>query len=93
VQLLAGVADAGEVRHRLDAQLVLDALHDVDRECAGPAARAVGDRHVGGLEVAQRLDCLEQVLLALRGPGREELERKARLLRLDDLVDAHVAKW
>jgi hypothetical protein len=37
-QLVGVRADAGEVRHRLDAQLGLDALGDVDRAVARRAA-------------------------------------------------------
>ena len=48
-----GGADAGEVGHRLQAVLVLDALDDLDGLCAGGAAGAVGDRDERGLERAQ----------------------------------------
>ena len=78
VKLLARVAHAGEMRHRLDAELVLDALHDVDRERARAAARAIGDGDEGRARGCAAPPGLEQLLLALRGLGREELEREAR---------------
>ena len=42
-QLVDRRADAGEVRHRLEADLVADARDDLERLAAGRAAGAVGD--------------------------------------------------
>ena len=90
-QLGHGGADAGEVRHRLQAELVLDALDDLDRLLAGRAARAVGDRHERRLE---RLQLARARAYRFCSPAsrlrREELEGEDRLgAGGEDLVDAH----
>src|SRR5437879_5772866 len=44
-ELARGVADAGEMGHRLEPDFALDARHEFDGEVASAPARAVGDRH------------------------------------------------
>ena len=86
------LAHAAQVRHRLDAQLLLDPLGDLDRPLAGRPAGAVGHRDEVGLQAPQRAQRLAQGALALGRLGREELEREDGLLgRRDDLVDPHRA--
>ena len=86
-ELLDGRADAGEVRHRLDAEVLLDPLDDLDRAVARRAARAVGDRDERRRVLSELRERRAQVLLALLGLRREELEREARVRVLEDLVD------
>ena len=50
-EALPGLADAAQVRHRLEADLVLERLGDLDRALAGGAAGAVGDRGEVELQV------------------------------------------
>ena len=52
-QPLGGLADAAEVGHRLEAELVLQRRGDLDRAVAGRAAGAVGDRDEVGLQLRQ----------------------------------------
>ena len=87
--LVAVVADAGEVRHRLDAVLALDAGDDVDGLLARAAAGAVGDRDEARRQLAQPVDGAQQRLLAGVGLGREELEREHRLALVEQVADAH----
>ena len=86
---LGGLADAAQVRHRFEAELVLQALRDLDRPIAGRAAGAVGHRDEVGPQLLQRSRRLEQLLGRLLGLRREELDRENRRFGLDDLVDAH----
>ena len=91
-QLVDRRADAGEVRHRLQADLVADALDDLERLAAGRAAGAVGDADEVRRERAQGRERQVQVRLALGRAGREELEGEHRAVaRRVDLVDAHRA--
>ena len=73
--VLAG-ADAGQVRHRGQARLALDPLHQIDGLRARRAARAVGHRHVRRRQLGQLADRPLQRLHARVGLGREELERE-----------------
>src|SRR5262249_11537820 len=84
-----GLADAAQVGHRLDAEPLLDPLRDLDRPLAGGPARAVGHGHVLGLVLLELAQCVLEVLLALVGLGREELEREHWSLLFEDLIDAH----
>ena len=77
-QALDRLADAGQVRHRLEAEVLLDPLRDLDRALARGAGRAVGDRDVVGAVLLQLGERLLEVALALVGLRREELEREAR---------------
>ena len=88
-EALGRLADAAQVGHRFEAELVLEPLRDLDRALAGRAAGAVGDRDEVGPELAQRARGREQLLGRLLGLRREELDREDRRLRVDDLVDAH----
>src|SRR6202035_3389507 len=89
-ELVPGRTDAAEVRHRLDPQVVLDPLRELNRPIAGRAACAVGDRSEIRLERAQVLERAAQVLPPLVGLRGEELKREDRLVgRGEDLVDAH----
>jgi enterochelin esterase-like enzyme len=88
-QFLGGVADAGEVGHRADLQLVLDALDQIDGLLAGAPAGAIGDGDVAGVQRVQFADRpveLREPLLVL---GREKLERYRRLPQPNDLVNPH----
>jgi hypothetical protein len=79
------------VRHRLDAQRVLDPLRDLDRAVAGRAGGAVGHGDVGGLVLPQLVQRLLELLHALVGLRREELEREDGTAVFEDLIDAHSA--
>ena len=88
-EALPGLADAAQVRHRLQADLVLERLGDLDRALAGGAAGAVGDRGEVELQVGEGAGGGEELLGRLGRLRREELDREGRLGRGDDLVDAH----
>ena len=82
--------DAGQVRHCLHAELLLDPLGQLHRALTRRAAGAVGDRHEVGRELAQIREGLAQVALALLALGREELEGEARTVSgLEEFIDAH----
>jgi len=70
----SAVPDAGEVGHRADFQLVLDARNQIDCFLAGRAARAVSDRDIAGFERMQVVDGAVQGREAFFGFGREEFE-------------------
>ena len=88
-QALGRLADAAQVRHRLQAVLALDPGGDLDRAVAGRPAGPVGDRDERRPERLQGLDGLEQGLHALRRARREELERENGPVGGEELVDAH----
>jgi hypothetical protein len=88
-QPLLGLTHAREVRHRLDPQVLLDPLGDLDRALAGAAAGAVGHGHVLGPVVLEHRERVLEGRLALVGLRREELEREDRALLVEDLVDSH----
>ena len=88
-EALPGLADAAQVRHRLQADLRLERLGDLDRALAGGAAGAVGDRGKVKLQVGEGAGGGEELLGRLGRLRREELDREGRLGRGDDLVDAH----
>jgi hypothetical protein len=78
------------VRHRLEAEVAVDARHDVDRLLARRAAGAVGDGDERGRERHELLQRGLEVDLALLGLRREELEREDGLVaRPQQLADAH----
>src|SRR6185312_5906031 len=77
-------------RHGLDAVLVADAPHELERLVLRRAARAVNHGDERGLELAQLTQRAPEVLLALRRLGREELEGEDRLVgRGVVVVDPH----
>src|SRR5690606_11570563 len=82
-------ADAGQVRHGLDLELVLDARHQFDRAVAGAPAGAVGDGDERGLQWLQPLDRLEQAGDSFIRLRREELEGEAGIYALEDSADLH----
>ena len=90
-EALARLADARQVRHRLDAEVALDRLRDLDGAVAGGAAGAVGHRDVVGLVVLQDLERVPERLLPLVGLRREELERKDGPLPVKQVCDPHEA--
>ena len=91
-QLVDRGADAGEVRHRLQADLVADARDDLERLAARRAAGAVGDADEVRRQRSQAGQRQVEVRLALGRAGREELEGEHRAIaRGVDLVDAHRA--
>ena len=74
--LLARGAHAGQVGHRGQAMLRLDALDDPERLVARAAAGTVGDRAVIRARLQQRGQrLLQQIAVPLLRLGREELER------------------
>ncbi len=73
-QLLGGVADAGQVRHRRHRGLAGDPRGDPDRALAGGAAGAVRHRDERRAQRLELADRLPQHALALLVLGREELE-------------------
>ena len=77
-QLVAVVADAGQVRDGRQVGLALDADDQVVRPLAGRAAGAVGDRDERRLQRLQLGDGAEQLLGRLVGLRREELEAERR---------------
>ncbi len=91
-QLLARCADAGQVRHRLEAELAADASDQLERAGARRAARAVGDRHECRRVLAQLARRLPQVLHPLIRLRREELEREAGPPLLENFLDAHAGR-
>src|SRR5262249_23544367 len=58
VELVSRVANAGEVRHRLDAGRLLDLGHQLERPVARASAGAVGDRDESGLQPSEVLERL-----------------------------------
>src|SRR6185295_16547161 len=92
-QTLHGLSDAAEMRHRLDPELLLDPLRDLDRARTGRTPRAVRDRHERGRQVSKQGQRFAERGLALGRLGREELEGEDGLAgALHDLVDAH-GRW
>src|SRR5262245_53959803 len=87
--LVAVVADAGEVGHRFDAVVALDARDDVDGLLPRTAAGTVGDRHEARLQRAQVGHRAHERLLAGRRLGRKELEGEDRFLPAEQLADPH----
>ena len=82
---------AGEVGHRAQTQLVLDARDQRDRAFARGAARAVGHRHIGRVQIHQLADGLFQIGHPGVGLRREELEREERLSLGEQVADFHGA--
>src|SRR5918993_1516247 len=77
------------MRHRLDAEVALDRLRDLDGAVARGAAGAVRDRDVVRLVVLQDLERAPERGLPLVRLWREELKRKDRPLPLEQVGDAH----
>ena len=69
-----GVPDAGEVGDGRERAGLLDANDQIMRELARRAARAIGDRHEGGVQALQAAQRLKQRVGGLFRPRREELE-------------------
>jgi hypothetical protein len=87
--LVGGVADAGQVGHRADLELVLDAGDEIDGLLAGGAAGAVRDADVGRLEGVQFADGGIELGPAGLVPGGEELEGDCGEAEVEEAVDAH----
>jgi hypothetical protein len=88
-EALAGLADAAQVRHHLERELILQRLRDLDRALAGRAAGAVGDGGEVEPQLVQRASGGEEPRPRLVRLRREELDREGRPALGDDLVDAH----
>ena len=88
LQLVAGVADAGEVRDRRQRGLARDPAGDAHGLVAGAAAGAVGHGHEAGAVGLQGVDRVPELLLAGLVLGREELEGERALTSLEDLAHA-----
>ena len=88
-QALGRLADAGEVSHRLDLEVLLDPLRDLDRALASRAGGAVSHGDVVRVVGPEHFERVLQHAAAVVGLRREELEGEAGLAGRDDLVDAH----
>ena len=86
-QLLLGVADAGQVRHRRMGVLFVERDDQVTGAVPGGTAGAVGDRHERQVQRVERLDGALQELLARLGLGREVLDAQRRPAALVQLID------
>ncbi len=75
VQFGARVADAGQVRHDLEAKPVAQDEAVFEGALAGRAARAIGDGDEIGLIRGQRGGGVEDLARALGGFRREKLDR------------------
>ena len=84
--LVAGVGDAGEVRHGLDAEVVADLADPVSGGSTGGAAGAVGDGHKVGPVSGETGEGLDQALGAgvVAGGGEFEGQGWARIKQLRD---------
>jgi hypothetical protein len=89
-QLLAGVAYAGEVGHRLQAGGT-DLLDELHRPVPGASSRPVGDGDEARLERPEVLDRADERAPALLGPGGEELEGEAWVRGVEPVPDLHRA--
>ena len=78
VHFLAGRPDAREVRHRLDAEVALEALDDAQRRALGAAAGAVGDRDEARRQRFQPANASPELGFHRFGARRHELEREQR---------------
>src|SRR5205823_15012638 len=88
-QLVARVADAGEVRNGREGRLAVDADHQVVGPLARRAAGAVGDGDERRLQFLQAGDVGEQLFGRLVGLGREELEAEAGAVLAEDVLNVH----
>ncbi|CAB4605689.1 unannotated protein [freshwater metagenome] len=75
IDLVAGVADAGEMGHRRDADVLFDVDHHVAGALTGGTTGAIGDRHERRIERSEIGDGLLERACGLVGLRREELER------------------
>ena len=89
VDFIAACTHAGQVRHRLDANLVFDAPHQLEGLVACAAAGAIGDRHKRWPQFSQSLDGLIQALFPSCRLGRKKLEGERRTVTREQIVDAH----
>jgi len=81
-------SDAGEVRHRRRAELLLDPRHDLDGAVARAPAGAVGHGHEVGVErLLEVRDGRHERSRALVGLRREELEAEHGLPAAVELAD------
>ena len=87
--LVAGMADAGEMRHGLEPVIALDARDDLDRLLARRAAGPVGHRDEAGFERVQVVDGAHEAALACLALGRKELEREHRPRLAEEVADTH----
>ena len=83
------VTYAGQVRHRLDANLVLDLRRQLGRRSLRRTAGPICHRHKRRLQFFEIAQSIEQSGKTRRRPGRKKLKRKARRGLLKSLGDAH----
>lgn len=91
VDVLQGLADAGEMGHGFEMELFLDLERHLQRPGAGAAAGAVGARGEGGAQLVEAGERVEQIGHRLVGLGRKELERDRWPRGLEDVGDFHGA--
>jgi len=87
IQLLARVADAGEMRHDGETNFLAQQAADLGGAFPRGAAGAVGDRHKIRRDVLQGSGSLPQGFDAGLILGREELQRAERTLLSKKLGD------
>ena len=90
VQLLARVADAGEVGHDREADVGAQQPADLRGAFAGAAAGAVGHGHKVGGDTFQRNRGLPQRLHTCHVFGREKFQRAHHVLRGEEFGDGPV---
>ena len=77
----ARLSDHGQVAHRLEAGVGMDAVDEFDRLLVRAAPGAVGHRAEGRVDGLEQLDLLEQVGFACGRLRRPELDRERRARR------------
>ena len=87
--VLARRSHTGDVGHRFDARVALDALDQLDGLVAGGSAGAVCHRYVAGAERPEGVDRLEEPGEPLLFLGRKELEGNRRRSGREHVADLH----
>ena len=88
-QLGAARSDAGEMGHGPDAELALDAGHELDGPLAVRSTGAVGDRDIGRVEIGEVADGPLEVRHPGVGLGGKELEGIDGPRTAEEVADAH----
>ena len=84
-----GARNASQVREHRNPEIVLEILGDFKRVLAHAAACAVCDAHESGLEFGYRFGGCLDVFEARLFLGRENFERKAHLVLLENVDNLH----
>ena len=93
LDLRLAVADAGQVRDRVERGGLLQPQHQIVGQLPRRAAGAVGHRDERGLQRLQVGDVLVKRLGVGLGLGREELERDRGLVGGEDVVNMHWGQY